>query len=371
MNATNTTTFLILLMAGFLIAGCTEHAEKPTIKIGVALPLTGDASLWGQNAKNALLLAQNDINAKGGIDGKEIELIIEDTKCDPKEGVAAIQKLSDVDRTPIVIGDACSSVTLAMAPIAQERHVVLITPCSEAPAISNASEYVFRTWTPSDRQAKIMAVYARKQGINKIAILAINNNFGDSLADAFTKEFIASGGQIVANERYAPDERELNTQVAKINAADPEAVYLATYISDGVIAVRALRSSGSTAKLLGTTTIDNDEFYKPLGNLTEGLAFTNLQDTTTEEFKEEYVEAYNQTWPGAGGCASIAYDDFSLAADAIRHVGADPEKIKEYLAAVKDFPGVSGPITFDANRDLTRKHAVFMIKGGTRVLVED
>lgn len=136
---------IFLLVVSFGILGC-EKKEAKEIKIGVIFPLTGDAAIWGQNDKEGADLATEEINNPGGITGKKIRLIYEDSQANPGMGVSAFKKLIEVEKVPAVIGDIASSVTLAIAPIAQEKRVVLLSPGATAPKLSEAGPYFFRIW---------------------------------------------------------------------------------------------------------------------------------------------------------------------------------------------------------------------------------
>src|SRR3989344_8860163 len=256
---------LALIISGYYLLRTEEQARGP-IKLGAVLPLTGDGAYWGEHTQRAINLAVADINATGGIKGRKLELVLEDGQCDPKTGVSALQKLIAVDQVPAVIGEVCSSVTVAMAPIAQAQGVVLITPCSEAPDITLGRDYVFRTWTPNNRQALTAVDYAlRVIGVTKFAVLSINNDFGNALAGAFTARLGELGAEIVAVEQYGPEDRDFKTQLIKIKAAKPEAIYLVSYPADGVIAVRQLKELGIAATVITTSGADSEEeFFGPL-----------------------------------------------------------------------------------------------------------
>ena len=360
---------LALIISGYYLLRTEEQARGP-IKLGAVLPLTGDGAYWGEHTQRAINLAVADINATGGIKGRKLELVLEDGQCDPKTGVSALQKLIAVDQVPAVIGEVCSSVTVAMAPIAQAQGVVLITPCSEAPDITLGRDYVFRTWTPNNRQALTAVDYAlRVIGVTKFAVLSINNDFGNALAGAFTARLGELGAEIVAVEQYGPEDRDFKTQLIKIKAAKPEAIYLVSYPADGVIAVRQLKELGIAATIITTSGADSEEeFFGPLAELAEGIYFASLADATSLAFRGRYAKTYAKEWPGVNSCAGVAYDDVALIASAMRAVGTDPAQIKNYLSQVKDFAGVSGPITFDGARDLAREHSIFIYENGQRQL---
>jgi branched-chain amino acid transport system substrate-binding protein len=179
----------VLLLA--VIAGaCLQDTQSDEIKIGAILPLTGEAAEYGEDAKLGIDLAVEEINAAGGINGKMIQVVYEDSQATPSQGVAAIQKLITVDKVPVIIGAMASSVTLAIAPIAEENKVVLLSPASTAPQITEAGDYIFRNEVSDAYGGKAQAELTWDElGIKNVAILCINNDYGVGTADTFKKNF--------------------------------------------------------------------------------------------------------------------------------------------------------------------------------------
>ena len=181
----------ITIMSGLLVfsVGCAKN-DDGEIKIGVILPLTGPGAPYGQAEREGIELAINQFNAGGVVNGKrKIRLIIEDSKTEPASGVSAINKLIQLDKVKVVIGDLASSVTLAMAPIAESHKVLLITPGASNPKISDAGDYIFRLYPSDDYQGKLLAKWASTKGINQVGIIHINNDFGFGLKDKFKSDF--------------------------------------------------------------------------------------------------------------------------------------------------------------------------------------
>jgi branched-chain amino acid transport system substrate-binding protein len=341
------------------------QAPAAPVKIGVILPLTGDGAFWGDNARNALLLAADDINRAGGIKGRRLELLIEDGRCDPKASLNAFQKLIDADKTTAVIGEICSSATLAVAPVAERRKIVLLSPCSESADLTNAGQYIFRTWTPNNSQARVVARYLRNEvGARRVAVLAVYNGFGQPLADAFREEFQRLGGEIAAFETYQQGDMDFRAQLLRIRAGAPELIYLVSYPNDGMSAIRQMHALGIDIRVAATSNANSRDFLGPLGPLAEGLLLADLDDTTTPDFRARYEQKFARKWPGASSCAGVAYDDVMILAKAVAAVGEASAAIKDFLAQLKDYHGVSGTITFDENGDLDREHKVYIVHGG-------
>ena len=341
--------------------------EKESVKIGAILPLSGDASFWGSNSKNAIELALEDVSKQSNVN---VEMIYEDEECEPRKAVAAIKKLISVDKVQAVIGAICSSSTLAIAPIAERNNVLLLSPCSEADDITNAGDYIFRTWPAGNKQMKALAKHAwNNLKFKTVGVLYIENDYGVSLAEEFKKAFSSLGGKISAYEGYPSTETDFRAQLTKIKAHQPEGLLLAGYIADGIAAVRQVKELGLNTTILGVSTHNSPDFLTPVGKHANGMYIADLEDLTAKEFKSRYEKTYSMKWPGNTSCASVAYDDVKLLVAAISKHGYEATKIKDYLYSVKEFKGVSGPITFDSNGDLVRGHLVFKIQDGKLIPV--
>ena len=356
----------------FAICWCTAelilcrpgHSEEH-LKIGVIVPLSGEGVFWGGNTRDGVLLALEDLKAGKREDRFSLEPIFENDFCDPKTAVSAYRKLTAVDKARFIIGPVCSSSTLAVAPLAEHDHILLIAPCSEAAAISQAGDFVFRTWTPGGSQGAVMAAYARKTlGLTKAATAAVQNDYGLSLSKAFENKFRKLGGVIVASEEYLSEVTDLRPQLLRIKSKVPEAIYFAAYPRDAILGIKQARQLKINVEILGSSNMASNEFISNAGALAEGIFVSDLSESTASAYQERFSRRFHRPWPGLTSCASVAYDALQLLADGIRKVGPDPVKIKDYLYSIKDFPGASGPITFDANGDLTRKHRVFRIRKG-------
>ena len=200
------------------------------IAIGAILPLTGDGAFYGESIQRALDLATEEINKSGGINGRKINIIYEDSKASPMEGVNAFNKLVQIDKVQVVIGGAISSVTLAIAPIANKEKIVFMSPLSSAPEITNAGDFIFRN-VPSDLYGgKVAAYFAIKyQGWKSAAILYVSNDFGTSLANVFSNEVERLGGKIVDKESYVPASTDFRAQLVIINSEKPDVIFVASY----------------------------------------------------------------------------------------------------------------------------------------------
>lgn len=348
--------------------GCVKK-EEHTIKIGVTLPLTGDAAIWGQSQKDGYDLALSQINAKGGINGKKIVLIYEDDRGLPKDGVAALQKLINVDKIRLLTGVANSSVALAYIPIINEHKILFISSGASSPKLTGASKYFFRTWPSDIAEALAMAKYAHGElKLNRIAILYINNDYGIGLSEPFKSTFESLGGKIVSSENLEQGATDFRTQLSKIKVGNPEAIYLAGNPVEMGRAIRQMRELGIRNQILSISTLNDKEVFKIAGvNAIEGTIITDASfdpqsnDPAAQKFMRNFKAQFNHE-PGI--LANTAYDALMILAHAIEQVSTDPDKLAPYLHSMKDYEGVSGKISFSEGGDVNRPIRIAVAKHG-------
>lgn len=334
-------------------------AESP-LRVGVILPLTGDAAFWGDNTKKGIELALRDLKEKESNTLLSVRYL--DDQCSPKEAVSAFRNLVDIDHVSIIFGPACSSSTAALVPLA-EREKVLIVAFSESDQI-RTGPYVLRLWVPNGAQGRLLAHYAYKQGLQKISILSVQNAFGAALSKAFKEEFIKLGGKIMGHNEYLLDSYSFRSELSKLKASKPDGIFFASYIADGSAIVREIKQLGISAKLLGPSTINSPEFYSAVGNAAEGLVFADLADVTSEEFRARWSKEFGAVYPGIQSGAPLFYDLTTILGRIYRENLQDLSNVQEQLRRLNYSSGVSGGLQFTKSGDLDRQHLLFEIKGG-------
>jgi len=357
-------------------ANCSKQpaAESGPIKIGVIVPLTGDAAQWGIPPRNGAQLAADEINAAGGVNGRKIELLIEDGKCDPQTAVTAFNSLRARYNVEVVLGEVGSSATLAIAPIAEREHVALISPASTNPKITDAGDFIFRV-IPSDAlRGKVFAEYLHDDlKLNRVAILYINNEGGVGNRDSFKARFTELGGKVIADEAYAQDANDVRSQLTKIKASDAEALMVVSYPRDTVIVMKQAKELNLGKPLyFQTEAVEDSNVLREAGSTAEGVAYI-LPAPAEGEAADRFAKAYEKRFGKKSEIfAAEAYDIIQLIAAAI---GANPkasvtgEMIRDYLYGVKGRASASGTITFDQNGDVVKPMAIKRIKDGTPVVV--
>jgi branched-chain amino acid transport system substrate-binding protein len=362
--------FLISVVSIFLLVLPLQAAG--TIKIGAIFPITGPLATFGTSCANGAKMAIEEVNLRGGVLGSKIELLIEDDQYKPEEAANAAKKLIERDKVVALIAEVTSSVTLVVAPIAQQSKIVLLTPTATNPKVTQVGDYIFRACFIDDFQGEVMANFVYKNlKLKTAAILtAVTSDYSKGLAQFFKQKYTALGGKIVAEESYSEGDSDFRAQLTKIKAAKPEFVYVPGYYADvGPILLQA-RELGITVPFGGGDGWDSPVLLQTAGKAAEGCFFSNHYSPDSKElvvqtFVKNYQKKYGTT-PDA--LAALAYDAAKLLVDAINRAGStDSSKIRDALAATKGFRGVTGVITFDANRNPIKSAVIIEIKGGKQV----
>ena len=320
-------------------------------------------------------MANDEINANGGIGGGKVELIIEDGMADPAKSVTAYQKLRQEHKDMSVIISAFSSVILAIAPLANDDHVVLMNPVASSANLSQAGDYEFNTMLLMSITVNKLADYIRNvEKIEKAGVIYVNTDFGKSGNDIFKKKFESLGGEIVAEENYKDGDTDVRTQILKIKQANPQAIYLATTGKSGGIIIKQIGEIGIKAKLFSTDAIETPETISLGGQVAENLTYISpafdvkSDNPVVKKFVEAFQSKFNSL-PEVYGANN--YDTLNLIALAIRSVGVNGEAIKNYLYTVKNYNGVSGNLSFDENGDVIKPTIVKSIQNGQFVKISD
>jgi len=357
---------IISLIISIGIPGCGKNEKE--IKIGAILPLTGDVAVWGNNTKEGIDLAVEKINNSGGINESKVEIIYEDSKALPSEGVSAIRKLITVDKVSSIIDNSVSSITLAMAPIAENNNVVILATGATAPEISEAGEYIFRIWNSDAEEGTVMADYAYdKLGLRNVAILYVNNDYGKGLNDVFNKEFLERGGKILTSQMFEQSEKDFRTQLTKIKENNPDAVYLVGYPREVPQCLKQMKELRLNVKVLSTVAFEDPHILEIAKDAAEEVIYpypiTPIEeDTALQVFLTGYLNKYNKE-PGI--TCDVGYDAVNMIALAIELSGSSKgEDIQKGLMMIKNYHGASGVIEFDKNGDVHKPIGMKTVKDG-------
>ncbi len=356
-------------LAGGLLACGPGGGDPQGIRVGHVASLTGDTATFGQSADRGMRLAIQELNARGGVLGKPLELITEDDRSVTEEARSAAQKLLQRDRVVALLGEVASSRSLAAAPEAQRARVPMISPASTNPKVTEVGDYVFRTCFIDPFQGAVMARFAVQElGARRVAILFdFKQDYSVGLADFFRQTFRELGGEIVADERYTSGDIEFRAQLTTIRAASPDAIFVPGYYTElGLIAKQA-RELGLAVPLLGGDGWDSEKTLEIGGAAVEGYYFSthyaaDAESPQVQDFVKRYREAYGEL-PDAMG--ALGYDSARILADALARAGStEGPKLRDAIAATRDFEGVTGRITIDEQRNARKDAVVLKIENG-------
>jgi branched-chain amino acid transport system substrate-binding protein len=368
---------LAVAMVASLFVGCSSKKDGDSaevIKIGSIAPLTGKVATYGQSVKEGVQLAEKEINANGGINGKKVKVVFEDDQADQNAAINAFNKLVDEEKVSAVIGAVTSGATLAVAPNATQAKIPMITPTATEPTITKVGgEYVFRGCYVDSYQGQVMARYAAGDLSKKTAAVLYNvgSDYSKGIAEAFKAEFEAKGGKVVEFSTYNNDDKDFNAQLTKIKNDNPDVLLLPDYYNVVGLIAKQAKAVGINAQLLGVDGWDSADLYKIGGDAVKGALFINhyFPGDTAKEV-QDYVSAYKKEYnkePDA--LAALGYDSAKVLFKAIEDAkSTDGDKIKDALAKV-EYTGVTGKLKFNSERTAVKGAAILKVEGEKNSLV--
>lgn len=347
-------------------------SEEKTVKIGVIGTLTGVGSYHGQQETKGLEMAKDEINSDGGINGKLIELVYEDSGSDAKKAVSALQKLINVDEVKWVIGDSWVTTTAAMVPLANEKQVIMISPIAQLDSLSQ-DDYFFRTIPNTRDMIKPLAKYAyHNMSARKVGIIKTDTPFGFEHAKDFKEEFEALGGKIVGDETIGLTQSDVRTELSKINEKNPDTIFdlHASGASIGLL-IKQAKELGINVSYLASFGAENDPLLKQYGEVSEGLVYAYPYDLNSEDQGiRDFVEGYKQRYSELPDLtAADSYDALKVLSYAINKAGEDTKKIKAELLSIQDYYGGSGTLSFDSNGDVKKPIIIKSIRNKSFVRI--
>lgn len=376
LKAATTTLMSVILAAS--VAGCSSSSSKE-IKIGLLNEMTGGNATIGTAAANGAKLAIKEINANGGLLGKQIKAVVADNKSEPSEAANAMTKLLTQDRVVAVTGTFSSSNAIAAASVAEANKTPYLVAGATNPKVTvdektkNVKKYIYRVCFIDPFQGTVAANFAAKElKVKKAAMLVDNSSdYSKGLAEFFEAAFTKEGGEIVANEAYLQKDTDFKATLTKIKSKGADILYVPGYYEEVGKIVKQAREMGITVPIVGADGWDSPK----LGEIASASAlnntyFTNhysVEDTSpkAKAFVEAYTKEYGQK-PEA--LAVLGYDAVYVLADAIKRANStDAAKIIEALATTKDFPAISGVTTINKTHDADKNAVVIEMKDGKQV----
>lgn len=366
-----------------LLSGCGSNktaSESKEIKIGGNLEMTGNTASYGLSMANGIKLAFKEVNANGGVLGKQLAFIVADNKSEPSESTNAITKLITQDKVVLVLGAGASSNTIAASQVANDKKIPIITPFSTNPKVTveggKVKDFSFRVCFIDPFQGTVMSGFATKSLKAKTAAIYTDNSsdYSKGLAQFFEEAFVESGGKIVSKDAYLQKDQDFKALLTKIKSTNPDVVFVPGYYEEVGKIIKQARELGLNAPILGGDGWDSPKLAEIAGaDALNNTYFSNHYSTDDKnprvtKFVEAYKKEYGQV-PDAP--AVLGYDAAYMAIDAIKRANsADPVKIKDALAQTKNLQGVTGVITLDAEHNPVKSAVVIAFKEGKAVFKE-
>jgi branched-chain amino acid transport system substrate-binding protein len=364
---------LILLFSALLFATATQ--AQGTIKVGEFASLTGKEATYGQAAHKGTLLAFEDTNAAGGVLGRKLELIAEDDQSKPGEAATIAKKFISRDKVVAILGEITSGRTLEAAPIAQNARIPLISPGATAPEVTTKGNYVFRVCFIDSFQGTVMAKFARESlKLRRVALLSsVSSAQSVGLSKYFKQRFAADGGTVALEQKYSEGDKDFRAQLTAIKAANVEGIFVPGYYAEAALICKQARDLGLSVPLFGVDGWESSELINIGGKAVEGAYFsTHYSAESKDPAVVSFNERFQKRWgSNSDALSALGYDSAMMLIDAIKRAGTtDSAKLRAALAGTKNFRGVTGIITLDAQRNPTKSAVVLTVKDGKFQFVE-
>ncbi len=360
-------------------AGSTE-AKPSAYKIAVTAPMTGNNAENGKNMDIAVQMAIEEINAAGGINGVMLEKEIFDSKGDPKESVDIARRIVQDDKILAVVGDFSSSSCMAAAPIYEEAGLVQLSPSATHTDYAGMGDYQFGIMGRQDGEAPFYSNVIMKKyiGTKKVGVLYLNNDWGVSVRDNFVKACEGNGIEVTMEEMFSDTDTDFSASLSKIRQSNPDTICLVSFYQQASIMVKQIRQMGWDVEIVAMGVGFSEVFSELVGADGEGvysgtMHVLDLEDPTDKAWNDEFVSRSGGLAPTVIGICS--YDATNMLAAAMKKAAEKGEvnrkTLRDELAALDGFVGMSGPIKFNPIGDVTRKYRVSQIVNGKWVAQTD
>jgi branched-chain amino acid transport system substrate-binding protein len=363
--------FSTLVSLSLALGGLATTADAQDIVIGEFASLTGSEATFGVNSSNGVQLAVDEINNAGGLlGGRKIKIVIEDDQSKPGQPSAAVKKLIASDKAIAIIGEIASSRSLEAAPICQEAKIPMVSPGSTNPSVTEKGDYIFRVCFIDPFQGTVMAKFALDNlHAKKVAILTdVRNDYSVGLTKYFKEYFTTHGGQITTERSFSGGgtDRDFRAQLTSIKPGQPDAIFVPGYYTEAGLIAKQARSLGIKVPLLGGDGWDSPKLSEIGGSAVNGCYFsTHFSPQDKNPKVQDFVKRYHEKFKAMpDGMAPLGYDAMMILGEVIKNAGStDAAKIRDGLASVKNYEGVTGKITIDAKRNANKSAVVLKVNG--------
>lgn len=360
-----------LCVSALAIVSCTKKEEAAKIKLGHFASLTGDTANFGQATKKGVDLAMEQYNAAGGLNGKLVEVITYDDQSKPEEAATTVTKLITQDNVVGVLGEVASTLSIFAADVAMRFKTPMLSPSSTNPKVTQKGEYIFRICFLDPFQGEVMAKFAGENLKAKTAAILRDEkqDYSVGLADYFKKAFEAKGGKIVVDTVYQTKDTDFRGQLTSIKGKAPDVIFVPGYYNEVALVIKQARQIGIKQPILGGDGWESPDLAKVAGKAAlENTYFSNhyardTKDGAAQAFIENFKKRYDGEIPDA--MAALGYDAFNVMMDAAKRAKAvTREDIRAALAQTKDFVGVTGKISINAERNAVKSAVVLKYVDG-------
>ncbi|MCX6249617.1 MAG: penicillin-binding protein activator [Bacteroidetes bacterium] len=356
---------ITVIVTVMLLEGC-HSFEKKNVQIGLIADLSGTMATYGKWVKEGAELAVAEINSNST---QKIDLSFEDSKSDPKSALSALEKLYNINKIRMIVAGNSSSCVMAMAPVVNDKKILLFSTLASSPNITNAGEYVFRNRISGTFESQSMAIEASKLGMKSIAILATNNDAGIPYIKAFTDKFKEQKGEIVASILINPGQSDFRSYALLIKTLRPEAVFLVTTVDQAVNFINQSITIGFTPKWLGISSLKTDQFITNGGKNVEGAIITN---EGIDQNGKRYIEFSSKYFKKFGENPTIyavnGYDAIHLLYES--YIRTNNIEMVKYELLRNSFSGAAGIIKFDENGDVVKDLELLKVEGGKFISIK-
>lgn len=354
-----TRNFLLMLLMALFTVGCGKK-EPTLLKVGAVLVMSGESAYWGQNLREGMELARNEINQNGGILGRQVEIVYEDSKGNPKDAVDAVNKLIASGNIECILGDAMSSNTLAMAPICERNKKILLNFCVAA-ELSHAGDFIFRNWNSAVLEAEFISSFCI-QNSRKMVILFQNDSYGTSLKDEFIDR-VKNKLKIDYTDAFNRGTPDFRSIISKFINHNYDGIYMPSYYEEGLKFLRQYKElNGKMVRVYGVSEWDQSTLKEFIKQNYPDLVFYPypLPPDSTSPVRQKFVKDFLQKYKKQPEyLADNGYDAVYQIKYGIDKAGSyDASKIKDALYTMKDFQGASGVMSFDANGDVHKPYGL-------------
>ena len=359
----------------WLALAATARADEP-IRIGQYGAFTGKEAAFGLSARKGVILAFEEANATGGALGRKLELLTEDNESKAGESATIAKKFVSRDKVIAILGGNPSSNSLEAAPVCQNAKIPMIAISSTNPRVTEMGNYIFRVCFIDPFQGAVLAKFARDTlHAQRAGVLtSVNNAYSVGISKVFREKFTAAGGVIAADQKHSEGDKDFRAQLTAIKAAGAELIFHSGNYTEGALICLQARQLGFTGPIIGGDAWEAPQLIEIGGAAVEGIYYsTHASPESTAPEVRSFVGKFRARWDGEtpDSIAALGYDAAQLLFDALRRAGTTEEPaLRDAIAATAGFPGVTGHITIDAQRNATKSAVILTVKDGRFKYVE-